>query len=247
MLTTMEVLGVIPARGGSKGVPKKNIYPLCGKPLIAYTIQAARRSKYLTRAILTSDSDEIIRLSRKYGLEVPFVRPGELARDDTPTFPVIKHTVQWMEEQEDYRPDYIVLLQPTSPLRTTKHIDEAVEKLIHSDADSIVSVVKVPHRYNPFSVMEMKGEYLKPYLEYDEQKNLRQVKPTFYARNGAAIYAFTYECLMKKNSIYGEKVLPYEMSREESIDVDDMLDLRTCEMLLRDRLVGQTDGIKITG
>ncbi|MCK5228883.1 MAG: acylneuraminate cytidylyltransferase family protein [Desulfobulbaceae bacterium] len=229
----MNVLAIIPARGGSKGIPKKNIYPLCGKPLIAWTIEAVNGSRYISRTILSSDSAEIIEVAGRYGIEAPFVRPKELAEDDTPALPVIRHAVDWLKENEDYTPDYIVLLQPTSPLRTSRHIDEALEKLIHSDADSIVSVVKTPHQYNPYSIMEMKDGFLKPFLKYDERKNIRQLKPVFYARNGAAIYAFTYECLMKKNSIFGDKILGYEMSREESVDVDDVLDLRICELLIK--------------
>lgn len=229
----MNVLAIIPARGGSKGIPKKNIYTLCGKPLIAWTVEAAKGSKYISRTILSSDSAEIIKVAGRYGVEVPFVRPKELAKDDTPALPVIQHTVEWLKENEDYIPEYIVLLQPTSPLRTSRHIDEALKKLINSDADSVVSVVKVPHQYNPYSIMEMKDGLLKPFLQYDEQKNIRQLKPVFYGRNGAAIYAFTYECLMKKNSIYGNKILGYEMSREESVDVDDMLDMRICEFLMK--------------
>jgi CMP-N-acetylneuraminic acid synthetase len=146
---------------------------------------------------------------------------------------VIKHAVQRLSESEDYKPDYIILLQPTSPLRTAIHIDEALEKLINSDADSIVSVLKVPHQYNPYSVMEMKNGILKPFLKYNERNNIRQLKPIFYARNGAAIYAFTYECLMKKNTLYGNKILAYEMNKEESIDIDDFLDFAICEMLLK--------------
>lgn len=235
MSEKIEILGIIPARGGSKGISKKNIYPLCGKPLIAWTIETALRSRHISRTILSSDSDAIIEVAGKYGIEASFVRPKELAEDNTPALPVIQHAVGWLKGNEDYTPDYIVLLQPTSPLRTSRHIDEALEKLTHSDADSIVSVVKVPHQYNPYSVMEMKDGFLKPFLKYDERKNIRQLKPVFYARNGAAIYAFTYECLMKKNSIFGDKILAYEMSREESIDVDDMLDMRICELLINNR------------
>jgi CMP-N,N'-diacetyllegionaminic acid synthase len=231
----MEIIGIIPARGGSKGVPRKNIYPLCGKPLIAYTIEAAKGSGYLTRTILTSDSEEIIRVALEYNLEAPFVRPKELARDDTPALAVITHAVNWLEENEGYRPDFIALLQPTSPLRNSKHIDEALGRLVKSDADCIVSVVSVPHNYNPYSVMRLEKGYLKPWLEYNELSNIRQQKPVFFARNGAAIYAFTYECLMKKKSLYGDKILPYEMGREASVDIDDMFDLRICEMLLRDK------------
>ena len=128
----MKILAIVPARGGSKGIPQKNIYPLCNKPLIYYTIKAIQKSKMITRAILSSDSEDILNIATEYGLEAPFVRPAELARDDTPALPVIKHAVQWLEENDNYRADYIILLQPTSPLRTEKHIDGALSKLLNS-------------------------------------------------------------------------------------------------------------------
>jgi len=231
----MNILAIVPAREGSKGIPKKNIYPLYNTPLIYYTIKAIQRSKLITRAILSSDSSEVIKVAKDYGLEVPFVRPSKLAQDDTPALPVVKHAVKWLEETENYKVDYIILLQPTSPLRTENHIDEALSILINSDADSLVSIVEVPHNFNPYSIMKLQGKYLSPYLLFDENKNLRQFKPVFYARNGAAIYAFTYHCLMNKHSIYGDKILPYLMEKASSIDVDDLFDLKLCEWILSSR------------
>ena len=228
----MNILAIVPARGGSKGIPQKNIYPLCNRPLIYYTIKAIQKSKLITRAILSSDSEAILDIAKNYGLEAPFVRPAELARDETPALSVIKHAVEWLEESENYRADYIILLQPTSPLRTAIHIDEALSKLIGSDADSVVSVVEVPHNFTPGSIMELEGEYLSPHLPMNENFNLRQLKPRFYARNGAAIYAFTYSCLRDKQSIYGEKIIPYLMAKDCSIDVDDFFDLKLCELIL---------------
>jgi CMP-N-acetylneuraminic acid synthetase len=231
----MKIMGIVPARGGSKGLPHKNIYPLLGKPLIAYTIEAGRKSRMIDRLILSSDSEEIIRIGRKYGIEAPFVRPSALARDDTPSLPVVRHTVSWLKENEGYIPDIIVLLQVTSPMRTAEHIDKAVQMLIDSDADSIVSVVKVPHNFNPYSVMRMVGDYVKPFLSYKETENLRQKKPAFYARNGAAIYAFRYDCLMIKNSLYGDSTLAFLMDKQESVDIDDLFDVKLCEFLLSRR------------
>lgn len=228
----MKILAIVPARGGSKGIPQKNIYPLCNKPLIYYTIKAVQKSKVITRAILSSDSEEILNIAAGYGLEAPFVRPAELAQDDTPALPVIQHAVQWLEENDNYRADYIILLQPTSPLRTEKHIDEALSKLLNSDADSVISVVEAPHNFTPNSIMKLEGEYLTPYLPLDENFHLRQLKPVYYARNGAAIYAFTYNCLMEKHSIYGGKILPYLMGKDCSVDVDDLFDLKLCELIL---------------
>ena len=229
----MEILGIIPARGGSKGIRNKNIALLNNKPLIEYTIKAAHESRLISRCILSSDSEKIITISKKLGLEVPFVRPRELSTDDAPALPVIQHAVAWLRDHDNYLPDYIILLQPTSPLRTSKHIDQALTKLIQSDADSIVSVVKVPHNFNPYSIMELQNEKLLPYAPYDETKNIRQLKPVFYGRNGAAIYAFTYHCLMSKNSLYGDTILHFEMKKDESIDIDDPFDLQICECILR--------------
>ncbi len=232
----MNILAIIPARGGSKGIQDKNIKPIFNKPLIYWTIEEIKKSKLITRSILSSDSQKIIDISIKYGLEAPFVRPSNISDDDTPMLPVIIHAVKFMVNDLKFKPDYIILLQPTSPLRTAVHIDEALNLLINSKADSIVSVVKVPHNYNPYSVMRLKNNYLKSFLKYDETKNLRQQKPIFYARNGAAIYAFTYDCLINKNSIYGDKILAYEMSKENSIDIDDTTDLKLCEYYLKKRL-----------
>jgi CMP-N-acetylneuraminic acid synthetase len=149
--------------------------------------------------------------------------------------PVIKHAVEYLRSTEGYVPAYIVLLQPTSPLRISRHIDEALELLIESDADSVVSVVQVPHCFNPYSVMRLSDGYLESFLPYDENMNLRQKKPKFYARNGAAICAFTYECLSEKESIYGDRILPYMMEEEESTDIDSPFDVRIAEFLLKGR------------
>jgi len=228
-----NILAIIPARGGSKGIPKKNLVNLCGKPLIQYTIDAVKNSRLVSRIILSSEDEEIINYCKQQGIEVPFKRPRKLAQDNTPMIDVIKHAIIFLGKNENYKPDYIVLLQPTSPLRNSKHIDEALELLISSGADSVVSVMEVPHQFNPYSIMRLKNGYLNPFLFYDERKNLRHLKPKFYARNGAAIYAFTYNCLIKKNSIYGEKILPYFMRKEESIDIDDAIDLIIAEAIIK--------------
>ncbi len=189
----------------------------------------------MDRIILTSDSKKIIDIAKKYDCEIPFVRPAELAEDNTPSLPVIQHAVSFMELENNYKADVIVLLQPTSPLRTSQHIDAAINNLINSDADSIVSVTKIPHNCNPFSIMKEKNGLLSNYLEFDELKNMRQAKPIFYSRNGAAIYAFTYDCLMNKNSLYGDKILKYEMKQEESFDIDEPFDMDLCEWILNKR------------
>ena len=228
-----KILAIIPARGGSKGIPGKNLSNLCRKPLIKWTIDEAKKSNLIDKIILSSDDNEIIEYCRKQGIEVPFKRPKNFAKDNTPMLPVIKHAINFLKVNKKYVPDYILLLQPTSPLRTYKHIDEALNLLMSSDADSVVSVVEVPHNFNPYSVMKLKNGYLKPFLKYNENMNLRQKKPKFYARNGAAIYAFKFNCLIKKNSIYGDKILPYFMKREESIDIDEKFDLELAEVIIK--------------
>ncbi len=230
-----EILAIIPARGGSKGIPGKNLAPLDGKPLIWYTIQAAKGSKLITRIILSSDSETIIEYCESLDVEVPFRRRPELALDSTPMIDVVQDAVGFLRAHESYTPHLIIILQPTSPLRTSRHIDEALQMLTASDADSIVSVIEVPHRFNPYSVMKMDDSHLKPFLPYDDKKNLRHLKPKSYARNGPAICAMTYTCLTQKCSLYGERILPYLMTTVDSIDIDDPSDLKAAEAVISGR------------
>ena len=207
----------------------KNIKLLNGIPLIAYTIKAALDAK-VDRIIVSTDSEEIAEVAVHYGSEV-IIRPDTLALDDSPTLPVIQHVLKEVHDQ--YQPDVILTLQPTSPFRKSWHISDALTVFSESNSDSLVSVVKVPHSFNPFSVMSLsQNGYLVPYQEYNENENMRQLKPTFYARNGAAIYICTYDCLIKKNSLYGDKIIPYEMSQSESIDIDDEWDWTLAELIL---------------
>ena len=211
------------------------------RPLFGWTAEAVSDSTLVDRCVVSTDDVKIAEVAKSYGLEVPFLRPSELALDDTPALPVIFHAVDWTEK-EGKKPDIIVLLQPTSPLRTGKHIDEALTVLINdSEADSIVSVTDVPHQYAPGSVMVDDGRYLLPWLEQDENRNLRQFKTKYLARNGAAIYAFRRSTLKNKNSIYGDHILSYYMTAEESIDIDTAFELKICGMLLKERLLGLVD------
>jgi len=229
-----NIVGIIPARGGSKGIPRKNIRKLAGKPLLTYTAEAAFGSKLLNRIILSTEDEEIKQLGLKLGLDVPFIRPAKLAEDNTPSLPVIQHAVRTLEVDENYRSYVIVVLQPTSPLRTSEHIDEALEIFLSENADSLVSVTEVTHNMNPYSVMRLKKDgTIEPFLKYDENKNLRQVKPVFYARNGAAIYICSYECLIDKNSLFGDSTLPYFMKKEDSFDLDDEVDWFVLESILQ--------------
>ena len=228
-----EFLGIITARGGSKGIPKKNIKLLVGKPLIEYTFEAVKKSKLLDRCIVSSDNDEIIKFAKSENIEVPFKRPAKLATDDAKSVDVLIHAVNYLINQENYKPDYIITLQPTSPLRTAEDIDNSI-KLVMNDkeADSLISVTEVPHNFNPFSVMIYNGKYLEHYIK-NKVIMRRQDKPIFYARNGAAIYITKFDLLMKEKKIIGKNCLPYFMTKERSIDIDDFFDWEIAEFLIK--------------
>jgi CMP-N,N'-diacetyllegionaminic acid synthase len=234
MLKEKKILAIIPARGGSRGIHGKNLVSLCGQPLIQYTIDASKNSKTISRTILSSDSNEIIEYCKAWGIEVPFKRPRELARDDTLMIDVVKHILQFLKESENYTPDFILILQPTSPLRTAKHIDDAVELLEKTGCDSVVTVVEVPHQYNPMSVMKIVNGRLIPFLEGEGTTRLsRQTKPKVYARNGAAVYAVRYTTIMQYNNFFGKDSRPLIMKHEESVDIDTDFDLQLAESLLK--------------
>jgi CMP-N,N'-diacetyllegionaminic acid synthase len=227
----VKVLGVIPARGGSKGVPRKNVAQLAGRPLLAYTCEAARSSRLLDRVIISTDDEEILRVARGHGTDAPFIRPAALAADDTPMMDVIRHAVAELARQ-GYAADAVALLQPTSPLRTSEHIDRAIELLQSSGADTVVSVVRVPHPFNPSSLMHMEGQYLVP---NDPGSALRrQDKPMLFARNGPAILILTNKAI-EHGAPYALKVAGFEMSAADSIDIDTPDDLLFAEFRLAHR------------
>lgn len=228
----MRLLAVIPARGGSKGVPRKNVRPVAGQPLIAWTIAAARAARSLSRIVVSTDDAEIAALGRDLGAEV-VMRPAALAADDTPTLPVLRHAAETLEA-EGWRCDAVMTLQPTSPLRTARHIDEAAA-LFAADpsADSLVSVVAVPHIFHPWSVMRLDADgYLRPFLD-GPHPTRRQDKPPVFARNGAAIYITRRDRL--GDYVFGGRLLSYAMDEADSLDIDDEADLRRADAALRAR------------
>ena len=230
----MNILAVVPARGGSKSIPRKNIKLLDGKPLLSYTAKVIRNSKLIDRAIVSTDDEKIMKLASGYGLEAPFLRPCELAKDDSPSISVLQHAVNTIYEIDNYIPEIIINLQPTSPFRRSHRIDEALNIFIDSkDADSLVSVEKIPHNYSPFSAMVMDGKYIRPLQKINEKKNMRDKKPEYYARNGAINSICTYDCLINRNSLYGNKIIPFIMSRKESIDIDDQFDWLLAEFICK--------------
>lgn len=229
----MTVLGVIPARGGSKGIPGKNLVLVAGKPLVAWTCEAALESDILTDVVVTSDDERIARAAREHGVENIVARPASLAADDTPMLPVLRHAVT---EFEGWRGpvDVVVLLQPTSPLRRGAHIDAAVRLLQGSGADSVVSVVEVPHHFTPASLMSLDSGRLSPYGGGTTAVR-RQDKPVLYARNGPAVLAMRRGALTAFDSLYAGDCRPLIMRPEESIDVDTHWDLALAAFALGQR------------
>jgi CMP-N-acetylneuraminic acid synthetase len=227
-----NVLGIIPARGGSKGIPNKNLVPLCGRPLLAYTADAVKESARLTRTVVSTDNQRVADCATSLGLEVPFMRPSSLAGDEVPMLQVLQHAVEALEA-EGFNADIVVLLQPTSPLRRGEHIDAAVTWLERAGGDSVVSVVEVPHQFNPTSVLRIDDGLLKPFLEAPTAMR-RQDKPRVYARNGPAVVAVKASVL-KGGSLYGAQTWPLGMTPEDSLDIDTIWDLRLVEWVLSTR------------
>ena len=224
----MEILAIIPARGGSKGLPRKNIRLLNGKPLIAYTIEEAKKSKYISRVIVSTEDDEIAKVSNKYGAEI-IKRPLELAKDDTPTVDVVLHVLDVLKVQS-VKPDIVVLLQPTSPLRTSQDIDNAIKLFIENNCESVVSACEIEH--SPYWSFKIEDGYLKPVFGESYLKKRRQELPKVYMPNGA-IYITTPDILRKYRSFYCKKTLPYIMPPEKSIDIDNELDFLLAELLVQ--------------
>lgn len=221
-----KVLAIIPARGGSKGVPRKNILELAGKPLIAWTIEAAKKSKYIDRLILSSEDDEIIEVAKQYGCEVPFKRPVELAQDDTPGIDPVMHAIM---QCPGY--DYAVLLQPTSPLRTTEDIDSCIEKILSHKAPFCVSVTELAK--SPYWMYTLENDKMKSLLPQDTLIARRQELPKSYALNGA-VYVAEINKLLKEKSFITEETVAFIMSQESSFDIDTLIDFKICESLIGD-------------
>jgi CMP-N,N'-diacetyllegionaminic acid synthase len=225
-----RTLAIIPARGGSRGVPRKNIRLLCGKPLLAYTIEVALRSKRLDRVIVSTEDGEIAEVSRRYGAEV-ISRPPELAQDDTPSLPVYQHVIRHLEGTEDYRAEIIVILQPTSPLRLVEDIDRAIEDFLKGRCDSVVSVCEVEHP--PQWMYTLVRNRLKPITNDGENVTRRQNVPKVYRLNGA-VYVTSRDIIMKENRVLGRDTAAHIMSPERSVDIDTELDFKLAELLMKE-------------
>jgi len=226
VIQSKRVLAIIPARGGSKGVPGKNIYVVGGKPLLAWTINEAQKSRYIDRLILSSDDDKIIQVALEHGCEVPFVRPPELATDDANPVDAVVHAINSLDEEYDY----VVLLQVTSPMRSVEDIDECIELCVNGNASSSVSVTKTDK--SPYWMYELdKNQNMLPLLQTEARPQRRQDGPELYELNGA-LYVADVKYLLANRAFMSDETLAYIMPGERSLDIDTELDIKFLEFLL---------------
>ncbi len=225
-----RIHAIVPARGGSKGLPRKNLRRLAGRPLIAYSIDAGRRCPLIDRCLLSTEDAEIAETGRVLGAEV-VPRPPALATDDASTADVVAHVLGWLAEQGD-EPDVVVLLQPTSPLRTARNLTACLEAFVASGARSAISVAPCGH--HPYKHFRLAGGRLRPLFGHQHLHKPRQQLPEVVRQNGA-IYAVDRLAFLEQRAFFIEPVAPFLMRPEESVDVDSELDLRLAELLLADR------------
>ena len=227
-------MGVILARGGSRSLPRKNIRCLGGKPLIAHTIEAAQNARQLDRLIVSTDSPEIAEVARGLGAEVPFMRPPELARDGTLSIHSLRHALQWVQANEEWTPEYVLLLQPTSPFRTPADIDQSIELAREKDADSVVSFTQA--RQHPYWMKRLTDDgLLVDFLsqEPDPTYSVRQNLPQVYYPVGS-IFVIKPGVLLKQDSFYTDETYAYLVPGERAMDIDTDLDFRMAEFLLEE-------------
>lgn len=234
MIKDQTVLAIILARGGSKRVPGKNIRPVFGKPLIVWSIEAAKKSKYIDRIIVSTDDNKIAQVAKKFGAEAPFIRPPELSSDTATSVSAILHTLNWIKERENKKYDLFILLQPTSPLRTSQQLDESLENIAgNNKAYTLVSVTKV--NQTPFWMKTInKQGFIEDFLE-DKRSGAStrsQDLPTIYIPNGA-IYIAKINIFLKSNQLYTKKTIPFIMDRIYSADIDEEADIEFTEAMFQ--------------
>lgn len=222
----MEILGIIPARGGSKGVPRKNIRPLNGKPLIAYTIEAAQQATLLHDFMVSTDDEDIAAVAKDYGADVPFLRPAELATDTARSIDAVIHVLQNMPKAYTH----VLLLQPTCPLRGPQDIDDAIRLYQELDTDSLISVYK-PESAHPYYMYMVEDHVMTPLIPDDQKPHHRQSNPPVYMLNGA-IYLTDRQVILQKQSFYGDKPKAFIMPPLRSVNIDDELDFALAETIL---------------
>ncbi len=229
MINGKPVLAIIPARGGSKGLPGKNIKELCGKPLIAWTIETAKECESIDRIIVSTDDEKIAEVAKGYGAEVPFIRPPVLATDIAPTVDVIFHAIDWLKIHEGYQPCYFLLLQPTSPLRTVVDLKEAIRILKNKKAKAVVSVCETDH-HPWWSGTLPEGGNMKDFLRPEILDKRRQELPVFYRLNGA-LYLTEIDYFFGNKGFYGPDTSAYVMPKERSVDIDTDFDFKLANVL----------------
>jgi N-acylneuraminate cytidylyltransferase len=235
-----KVYAIVTARGGSKSIPKKNIKEICGKPLIAWTIEAAKRARNIDRLICDTDNEEIAAIAKEYGAEIPFMRPAELAEDLTPDLPVFVHAVKWFGEHEGVTPDAVVHLRPTGPMRTTEDIEAAIDLLLaHPEADSVRCVAEAP--LHPLKTYTLGADnYLTPFIPESvsgmkEPYNLpRQALPKAYA--SLAYLSVIWSRTILENSMTGKRFLGQIVPFENTVDINDPVDFEVARVVLAKRL-----------
>jgi CMP-N-acetylneuraminic acid synthetase len=218
---------LVPARGGSKGLARKNLRTFRGTPLVAHAVETARQVRGLDRIVVSTDDLEIAEVARRAGAEVPFLRPSELATDETPTLPVVQHAVRWLEAHGAHL-DGVVLLQATSPLRTPQHIEAAIQKFLESGADSVTTVCAVED--SPYWMQRLDGDRLRPLMPEGQRFGRRQDLPPVYRLTGA-VYVTRRDVVMEQGRLLGDDTRAIVVGRRESVDVDDELDLRLAELI----------------
>lgn len=232
----MKILGFIPARAGSQRIKNKNIKLLGRKPLIYYTICAAKKSKFINRIVVSTDTAAISEIAKQYNAEVPFLRPSEISKNDSTEMEFLIHALDWLEKIDNYIPDLIVLLYPTAPFRRSKTIDEAISLIIeHPNADSLRSIRLC--KEHPYKMWEIRGNYLYPFIK-DEDPNIHtssyQVLPEVYIQN-ANIYITKPSTIKNKKTPTGTIIIPFVMNEIESIDINSPLDFDLAEMVIGEK------------
>lgn len=233
MINGKEILAIIPARGGSKGLPGKNVKKICGRPLIAWSIKEAKDCDCIDRIVVSTDDSQIAQFAEEYGAEVPFIRPAELASDTASMIEVILHALTWFKKYERYQPEYILLLQPTSPLRLAKDIDGGVRTLMEENASAVVSVCETDHHPWWSNIVPESGS-MKDFFPSEILNKRRQELPVFYRLNGA-MYLAEVNYLHKHHGFFGPATFAYKMPKERSIDIDSAIDFKLASLLMAEQ------------
>ena len=227
----MNICSIITARGGSKGIPRKNIKNLNGKPVLAYSIESSIKSDLIKETYVTTEDEEIRKISKEFNAKV-IERPQELATDTSSSVDVVLHALDYLEEKNNL-PEFFVLLQPTSPLRTTKDIDNAIHLFINNECDALISVCEIDH--TSMLSLSLKNEFLVPNCDEEFLNKRRQDLPTYYSPNGA-IYITTPESLRKNKTFIPKRTIPYVMPKDRSVDLDTSFDFKLAEFLLKNKV-----------